>query len=274
MLITQITGHDTTRYLYTCNIAGGQLCVYKVEDGAVATATNYRLGIAPNGLYLYSKSLLPGQLTPDTMHIGFRDAQQTVVINRHDSYHLFPAYYVKFKSAVYARHSITTLLHLLADAIGDYPLQDLLPLAAFTPASGPGVMDAQISTTRSQANMQDTWAVHYHYIKTQLRDLQAANGGEIRYTKTVIDKPNGTLVRTFRNIENRQVTHAILRYKNALPNQIQLQEQVEEIGKNRETNQSTTLTRHTFRWAGKSTLSPADVLHILKAQTTDKNIEQ
>lgn len=274
VVLTQIsnnhTGVDTSRLLYCRNIADDRLSVYVVRGGVVAEATAYQLGQAKNGLFCYSKSLLPGEETNDTLGIAFQDKTHTVVINSTDRYILFPAYYARFKREVKVRHSIMALLNLLSDAIGDYPIANVLPLLSFTPVLDQQIYKARVVTQRSQADMKDTWTCNYYYTRRhQLDVVSASSADEVRFHKKVhYSGSNATSVSTFLNIESRQTTNRSVIYNKANRSFLKWKEQVYETGKNRETFTSVNITRHDLGMLQKIEPTIAEVLKMLTPAKT------
>jgi hypothetical protein len=269
-ILTMITANgteaDTSQLLYCRNNANDRLSVYTVRNGLVSDATAYQLTKAKNGLYLYTRSLRPGQQIKDSLHVGFNDIAHVVVINTTDRYLLFPQSYALFKQQVKAKHSIMALLNLLSDAVGDYPISDMLPLLNYTPQLNKQVIQAKIVTQRSQADMKDTWTCNYYYNKDhQLDSVSAANSEEIRYRKKVnYSRLHVKSINTYLNVEDRQVTDRTIRYDNSNLNTIKCQERVNELGKNRETTLLVSLKSRDIRMMRKIEPSTAEVIELLK----------
>lgn len=273
VVLTKVTTNgkekDTTRLLYCRKMADDSISVYTIVEGAVSEGIVYHLTSSKNNLYLYSRHVFGEQVT-DSLRINFQDEKNTVLINGIDRYVLFPAYYNRFKQQVNIKHSITGLLNLLSDGIGDYPIATLLPLLNYKPQVVKQVKNATVVTQRSQADMKDTWTCNYYYNKyNRLDSIRAKSPDEIRFYKKVryqASKP--VSINTYLNIEDRQVTYTTIRYDNNKPNRLKWQEQVDELGKNRETSLSVILIAHNLGRLRKIELTPAEVIQILKPQNT------
>jgi hypothetical protein len=269
---TDGTGKNTSKLLYCRNIADDRLSVYTVAGGIMSEATAYHLSALKNGIYLYSRPL-PGEQVSDSLRIDFQDEKNTVLINKTDRYVLFPTYYARFKQDVNVKHSIMALLNLLADAIGDYPIADVLPLLNYAPQLDKQIKKAKVVTQRSQADMKDTWTCNYYYNKyNRLDSVSAKSPEEIRFYKKVryrLSKPAS--VSTYLNIEDRQVTEKTIRYDNSNHNVLKWVEQIDELGKNRETTLSVTLTRHDLGQMQKIEPTNAEVFQLLKPKKTNND---
>ena len=269
IVLTRITNDgkakDTCKLLYCRNTVDDRLSVYTVAEGVVSEAIAYHLTASKNGLYLYSKPL-PGEQVTDSLHIDFQDEKNAVLINRIDRYVLFPTYYNRFKQQVKAEHSITALLNLLSDGLGDYPITGALPLLNYKPQLDKQIRKATIVTQRSQADMKDTWTCNYYYnIYNKLDSVSAKSPDETRFYKKVCYHASKPLsVSTYLNIEDRQVTHKTIRYDNSNHNILKWQERVNELGKKRETILSVALTWHDLGQLRNIEPKPAEVLQLLK----------
>jgi hypothetical protein len=262
----------TSKLLYCRNIADDRLSVYTVAMGVVSEATAYHLSASKNGMYLYSRPL-PGKQVSDSLRIDFQDKKNTVLINKYDRYVLFPAYYSRFKQEVKEKHSIMALLNLLADGLGDYPIANVLPLLNYAPQLDKQIERATVVTQRSQADMKDTWTCNYYYNKyNKLDSVSARSREETRFNKKVryrSSKPAS--VSTYLNIEDRHVTEKTIRYDHSNHNVLKWQEQVEEMGKNRETTLSVALTRHDLGQMQKIEPTNAEVLQLFKPKKTNND---
>ncbi|WDF55611.1 hypothetical protein [Mucilaginibacter sp. KACC 22063] len=202
----------------------------------------------------------------DSLEVAFKDNSHTVVINRTDRYVLFPAYYSRFKKEVYRRHSIRALVDLLADAIGNYSVSDLLYLINYTPHFNKRIRSTTITTQRSQADMTDTWTGKYYYNTQGLLDsVIAYSGKEVRFSKKV--KYNGSKnarSHAFYNIESRQIVNRYITHD--IPNRsvLKWEEDVYETGKDLETHLSITLKLKDLGVMHNPNLSTAEVLKIVK----------
>ncbi|WP_374951058.1 hypothetical protein [Mucilaginibacter sp.] len=270
IVITKVTtdglSPDTTKLLYCRTISGNLLSVYIVKDGRVSAGITYRINAVKNGLYLYARITRSGELTADSLRIDFRDKEYVVLVNQHDKYILVPDYYKTFKQEIESKHTIMALLGLLSDAIGDYPIADALPLLEFTPEVKKHIKYATIVTRRSQAEISDNWTCTYLYNKkNKLIAVSAADGKLVRFSKKI--NYGGASVpasiNCYLNIEDRQVTERSIKYRNnsAL---IEWKEHVLETGKNRESDISTTFTRHDLGMLRKIDLSDQNILNLFK----------
>jgi hypothetical protein len=261
-VITSITGHDTIRYIYQPHTANGGLYVYQV--GQSISGTLYQLKDIPQGLMLLSQPLQPGQQMADSLTVAFDDARHTVIIAGHDYYTLFPIFYTQFKSRVQSQHQLVDLLQLLADPIGDYPVADLMPLLAFTPPAAGQIKSAIITTQRSQAAVTDHWTIRYHYRQNRLDAVSAANKQEIRFTKKIQNSGRRMTIRTYLNIEDRQITTTRVSYKAGDLTHRMIDRHTEETGKNRETTTVIDLTRRTLGRFSDQPLSEAAIRNLIK----------
>ncbi|WP_457288873.1 hypothetical protein [Pedobacter sp. UYP24] len=270
MVITKITNdgssRDTTKLLYCRNKSGSLLSAYTVRGGIVAVGTAYSIQAGNDGLYFYSRPKLSTQLTPDSLRIDFKDKEHIVLINKHDSYSLYPTYYTRFKEVVASKHSVIALLGLLEDGIGDYPIEDALPLLGYTPQLDKHILKAKVVTQRSQADMVDTWVCTYRYNKSHKPIAVSAVDGElIRFSKKILYKgANVAVIKTYLNIEDRQVTDRTISYNPNDRSLINCQKHILETGKNRETDLSSSFTKHDLGMFRKIDPSPAEILNLFK----------
>ncbi|RWY46069.1 hypothetical protein [Mucilaginibacter gilvus] len=207
-ITTDGSTRDTSKLLYCRNISGSLLSVYTVSEGIVSMGTAYHISARKYGLYLYVAPIFSGQVKPDSLRIDFNDLEHTVLINTKDRYVLYPAYYALLKQEVSLKHSVMSLLGLLAYAMGDYPFEDALPLIRYTPHVSQQIQHARIVTQRSQADRNDSWECAYRYNKNnKLLSVSAADGKLIRFRKQVSYKGGRiSYIRSYLNIEYRQIT--------------------------------------------------------------------
>jgi hypothetical protein len=273
VVLTRITTDgkekDTSRLLCIRNTADDRMSLYTAVGNIISEAIAYHLTASKNGLYLYSRRLSDEQVT-DSLRIDFQDEKNIVLINRIDRYVLFPAYYTRFKQEVTAKHSIMALLNLLSDALGDYPISNVLPLLNYKPQSYKQIIKATVVTQRSQADMTDTWICNYYYSKNnKLDSISVKSPDEIRFYKKVFyyaSKPIS--VSTYLNIEDRQVIRKTIHYGNSSRNILKWQEQVTELGKNRETTLSVSLISDDLGQLQKIQPTPAEVIQLLRSNKT------
>jgi hypothetical protein len=263
---------DTSRLLYIRNTAGDRMSLYTAVDGVISEAIAYHLIASKNKLNLYSRPLTGKQVT-DSLRIDFQDENNIVLVNRIDRYVLFPAYYKWFKQAVNVKHSIMALLNLLADGLGDYPIAEVLPLMTYSPQLDKQIKKATVVTQRSQADMKDTWTCNYYYNKfNKLDSIRAKSPEETRFYKKVRYRSSKRVsVSSYLNIEDRQVTEKNIRYGNSDHNVLKWQEQVDALGKNRETILSVSLNRHDLGQMQKIEPTNAEVLQLLKPKKSNND---
>ncbi|MHA4895747.1 hypothetical protein ACXZ1K_13420 [Pedobacter sp. PWIIR3] len=257
---------DTSQLLYCMDKANERLSVYKIRSGVVSEAMTYYLQLSNNGLFLVCKPLVPGQQMKDSLRIAFLDKTQTLRINNNDNYTLFPDYYKLVKRQVESRGQITALLFLLSDAIGDYPISNVLPLLEFYPQSNKRIRQAKVVTQRSQADVQDTWVCQYYYNKSnKLDSVNASSSEETRFTKKI--HYNGAKISSidsYLNIESRQTVDRSISYNRTNRYLIKSQERFYETGKNRETISTVTSTQHYSGMLRNMEPSIKEVLELLK----------
>jgi hypothetical protein len=262
MLITKVipegSSQDTTRMLY-CRTKSGSLL-------SVSASTAYRIGAVKDAYYFYARTTRSGDVSTDSLRINFKDAEHTVLINQHDSYILYPGYYKNFKKEITSNHSVIALLGLLGDAIGDYPIEDALPLMGYTPQVNQYIKHATVLTQRSQADMADTWACTYRYNKKgKLAAVSAADGKLIRFSKKITyDGTRAAAIQSYLNIEDRQVTDKTVSYSRSNRNLIKSQEHVLETGKNRESDITTSFIWNDLGMFRNIDLSEAEILNLFK----------
>jgi Zn/Cd-binding protein ZinT len=278
VLITEITNrkssqgneHSIGRMLYASNQTGDSLAVYTISEGAVSTAVSYSIVAAKNGLYFIARPIYSDQEATDSVRIGFSDADHSVQISKNDHYLLYPAFYSWFKQQVQAKHSVMAVLNLLQDKIGDYPTADTFPLLLFTPQpqTGKSIQQAKVVTTRSQADMTDTWTCTYHYNKTgRLDSLRAAADKEIRFYKKInYAGNNASTTKTYSNVEDRQITDQTITFPIDNNSPLKVTERVFEPGKNLHTTLSTTFTKRNLGPVKSINMPQAEVLKLIKAK--------
>ncbi len=270
-VISRIVDNDTTRMLYCQKNTGEQIRVYRVESGLVSAATEYTLAKTRDGFILRVEPLTGGQLNKDSLLISF-DKDHTLIINHHDRYVLFPAFYQIIKSQLVQQHQLMPLLYLLCDAIGDYPLEQVMPLLLFKQSTTEHILSARIVTRRSQADMTDNWNVKYRYSNHRLTAISAVNKEETRFTKTINYKGKRCLVNTYRNIESRQTVNQTIVLNGDDPNRIRLNETVYESGKDRETNSKITFVKLDLGKIAHAEMTTAVVVRLIAGNgNTERN---
>lgn len=217
---------DTSKTIYQTTAAGDSLII---NNTAI-----YCIIAASKGVFLIANN--------DTLRVNFLDNTYQILINS-DTYYLYPAFYAQFKQAVLQRHSVVTLLQLLEDHIGDYPIEDALPFVLFTPQTTKRIRKAVVRTTRSQSDLIDVWKCSYIYNKSgQLVSVTAASEEEVHFNKKLKYSGNKVIsIDTHMDIETRQITDKNIIYPGN--NTIKWHQTVLETGKNRESELSVTLKK-------------------------------
>jgi hypothetical protein len=270
MVITKITtdgsSRDTTKLLYCRTISGSLLSVYTIEGGRVSAGMAYSIKAANTGFYFYARTTRSGELATDSLRIDFKDAEQAVLINKHDRYMLYPKYYKTFKQEIASKHSVIALLNLLEDAIGDYPIAEALPLISYAPQVDKQIKHATIATQRSQADTTDTWTCTYQYNKRgKLAKVSAADGKFIRFSKKIAySRANIADIQCYLNIESRQVTDKTIRYYGNNRKLMKWQEHVLVTGKNRESDILTSFLWQDLGMFRNINPTEAEILNLFK----------
>jgi hypothetical protein len=277
VLLTKVTNsksavgkeRDISRILYVTNQAADSLNVYTISEGSVFTAIGYSIVNIKGGIYLIAKPLFSNQEKPDSVKITFNDRDQSVMVNNTDRYQLYPAYYTSLKKQALAKHPVTAILSLLVDNIGEYPIEDALPLLLFQAEqqTTKHILQAKVVTKRSQADdVTDTWNCTYQYNKEgKLTLVKAASGGETYFSKKVTYAgSSASLIKWYKNIEDRQITNRSIRYQSNKKQILHWTDSVTETGKNLETTLISTLTRKDISKVNKMNASQAEILSLIK----------
>ena len=178
----------------------------------------------------------------DTLKIAFKDQGAKVIVGI-DTYLLYPKFYTQFKQAVLVNKSVMSILYLLEDQIGDYPLQPVIPLILFSPQTEKRIRSATVITRRSQADMSDTWTCTYRYNNSEkLVSVSAENSEELRFSKKISYNNAGiSTIITYLSLETRQITDRIISYP--ANNTLNYHQKTLETGKNRESEYSVTIKK-------------------------------
>lgn len=260
---------STSRILYTSSASGDQYSAYTFANGAISDAIGYRFANTGAGLFFISERLFSGQNEADSLQIAFNDAKCAVRIGKTDQYTLFPASYSQFKQDINAKHKILSLVSLLEDNIGDYPIEGLLPLNMVSSRVKPGVKTkyAQVNTLRSQAdNARDNWSCNYAYDKAgKILSVKALNKEEVRFSKTLTYKPENLVLKSYRNIEDRQITERTMVVNSQKAGKYRWTDKVLETGKNLETTLVTEISSRDVN-VKKARMSQAEVLNFFKTK--------
>ena len=258
---------NTRRMLYVSNRAGDSLAVYTITGAVLDEGIVYHLAVANDAVSLIARAVNEN-VAADSLTIRFDDTTHGVFINK-DSYILYPAYFSEFKQAVLVKHSVMAVFGLLQDKLGDYPIQNVLPLLLFSPKMGTakGIQQARVVTARSQSDeVTDTWDCVYHYNKNgKLSNVNASADQVVYFTKSI--RYSGTSVSTikyYRNIESRQVTDGLITYIPGNAAVLKCREEVLQTGKNRETSLQFTLSKKALGPVKSMVMSRTEVLRLIK----------
>lgn len=255
--------------LYTSSPTGDEYFAYTLTDGIISDALGYRFAATAKGLFFIAERLFSNQNEVDSLQIRFDDAQHLVHIGKGDRYQLFPSSYLKFKQEVNGSHKILSFIGLLEDNLGDYPIAELLPLIAIYGNQKPAlkIKQAQVSTARSQSDdILDTWQCNYKYGRTgKILFVKAFNEDGLRFTKNVSYEPDGGLViKSHRNIEDRQITDRILLMQASTPGKLKWTDRVMQSGKNVETTLVTEILTKAVFSVEQAKMNQQEVLNLLK----------
>jgi hypothetical protein len=265
-LLTKVAKNDTNRILYVQNQTGDTLAVYNITGGVVDAATIYCVSIINKKTYLIAQPTYTGQQSADSLDITFNDTSQTVLINSHDRYRLYPAFYTQFKQAVAKKRSVIAALKLLQDGIGDYPVDDALPLLLFAFQKGKHIQQATITTARSQSDLTDTWKGVYRYNKSgNLDSVSATDGKVMRLSKKISYESNHVrMIRTYSNLEDRQVTERLIIYTTV--NILKWQDIIVETGKNLQTVISYAMSKKSLGHVKQIVMPQVEVMRLVKSK--------
>ncbi|HEX8357743.1 MAG TPA: hypothetical protein VF610_10035, partial [Segetibacter sp.] len=168
---------------------------------------------------------------------------------------------------VIGKHSLLGLFVVLIDNIGDYSLSNIYPqfLSSGSGRLGKSIQKAKIVTQRSQAAVRDTWICKYYYNKrNKLDSLTAASKEEVRFRKKVnYTQASSITIASYRNIEDRQITSRKETYP-LTGAWLKLAGQLEETGKNLDTELSATLTKKNLGQIKSLKMSQAEVLKLIR----------
>jgi YD repeat-containing protein len=258
---------EISKILYTFSSSGDQCFAYKLSGGHVSEATDYSLVETKSGLFFIAKRLFSNQNDTDSLHIAFDDNKHLVSVGKADQYSLFPSTYISFKKQVNENRNILVLLKLLEDNIGDYPIENLLPLLMGKPgASSNQIKQAKITTQRNQSDsIRDTWTCSYDYDNAgRLISVKAAADNEVRFQKTVAYNSRNISIKTYRNIEDRQITNRKVSFDVKGFNQLKWTDEVVETGLNVETEIETTMIIKNISGIKKADMSKQEVLNLIR----------
>jgi len=263
----QETERDTTRILYVHNTLGDSLFVYKVAEGVLSEATAYTLTATNKGLYLNIKPVLNNSDANETLRILFQDSDHSLLINQTDRYVLYPKFYSLLKQQVNDKHSIISLFDFLEDYLEDYAISDIYPLllSANQGRWGKNILQSKITTLRSQSEVKDTWNFKYQYNSVgKIETVKAASADEVHFSKKIrYLSPEAIEMTTYRNNEDRQITSRKAIYSPSKSVPLKWKDNVEETGKNLETEIATTMTRRSLGKMNSIRMNQAEVLKLV-----------
>ncbi|SFA49702.1 hypothetical protein SAMN04488511_108186 [Pedobacter suwonensis] len=246
-LLTQVTEvkseqgneRDTTKILYLQNSSKDSLFVYKIAEGVISEATAYILIGNSKGLYLIAKPIFGDAETLNKLQIEFSDTEHVVLINQQDKYLLYPKFYASAKQEINTKHSVIGLFDLLEDYLEDYSILDIYPvlLSENKARWSKIIQHAKIITQRNQSDLKDTWDSKYQYnSQGKLLSVKATSAEETHFSKKMSYINSSTIkMDIYRNIEDRQILSRKVIYNPLKNNQLDITDQVEETGQNKET---------------------------------------
>ena len=258
---------DTSRILYTYPPATDHYFAFKLTDSTHNEATSYSLSSTNTGLYFIKKRLFGNEEKPDSLLIAFNDPKYKIIVGKTDEYILSPSSYIAFKKQVNEKHNVFILLQLLEDTIGDYPIDELFPIVQDIAGKfSPRVTKAQITTQRNQADsIKDTWICAYRYDKPgNIISVKAIGADQVRFQKTLVYYADSISIKTYRNVEDRQIARRTMNIKKGERKFLHWNEQVIEPGKNLETNIQTTLEIKYIGTIKQADMSKSEVLKLIQ----------
>jgi len=246
-LLTQVTEvkseqgneRDTTKILYLQNSSKDSLFVYKIAEGVISEATAYILIGNSKGLYLIAKPIFGDAETLNKLQIEFSDTEHVVLINQQDKYLLYPKFYASAKQEINTKHAVIGLFDLLEDYLEDYSILDIYPvlLSENKARWSKIIQHAKIITQRNQSDLKDTWDSKYQYnSQGKLLSVKATSAEETHFSKKMSYINSSTIkMDIYRNTEDRQILSRKVIYNPLKNNQLDITDQVEETGQNKET---------------------------------------
>lgn len=259
---------SVSKILYTSTPSGDEYFAYSIADGSVSEAISYKMVNTKNGLFFIANRLFSNQDETDSLHITFDDRKHMVLVGKTDQYVLFPANYSTFKQQVNHQHQVLSLLKLLEDNIGNYPIESMLPLIMVSKQDkfSKQIKQAKIITPRSQSDeITDTWACIYNYNQAgKIISVKASASNEVRFYKTVSYDAGGIAIKVHQNIEDRQITDRKMTFNPQKTGVIKWTDRVLETGKNVQTDLVTTLMKKDIQAVKKVNMSQEEVLKLVK----------
>ncbi|WP_293742399.1 hypothetical protein [uncultured Pedobacter sp.] len=235
----QSNERDTTKILYLQNSSKDSLFVYKIAEGVISEASAYILTGNSKGLYLTAKPIFGDAETLNKLQIKFSDTEHVVLINQQDKYLLYPKFYGSAKQEINTKHAVIGLFDLLEDYLEDYSILDIYPvlLSENKARWSKIIKHAKIITQRSQSDFEDTWDSRYQYnSQGKLLSVKATSAEETHFSKKMSYINSSTIkMDIYRNTEDRQILSRKVIYNPLKNNQLNITDQVEETGQNKET---------------------------------------
>lgn len=258
---------DTSRILYTYPPSTDHYFAYKLTDSNLNEATSYSLSSTNTGLYFIKKRLFGNEEKSDSLLIAFNDLKYKIIVGKTDEYILSRSSHIAFKKQVNEKHNVFILLQLLEDTIGDYPIDELFPIVqGIAGKFNPRIVKAQITTQRNQADsIKDTWICAYRYDKAgNIISVKAIGADQVRFQKTLVYYADSISIKTYRNVEDRQIARRTMNIKKGERKFLHWNEQVIEPGKNLETNIQTTLEIKYIGTIKQADMSKSEVLKFIQ----------
>mgnify|MGYP001033547769 CR=1 FL=1 len=276
ILLTQLTEvkseqeheRDTSMILYIQNSSKDSLFVYKIAESVVSEATAYFLTGNSKGLYLTAKSILGDAEILNKLLITFSDTEHAMFINQQDKYVLYPKFYASIKQKVNSKHAVADLFDLLEDYLEDYSIRDIYPiLLSENKARWDRIIQhAKITTPRNQSDLKDTWNYKYQYNnQSKLASVKATSTEETHFSKKMSYINSNTVkMDIYRNTEDRQILSRKITYNPLKNNQLNITDQVEETGRNKETMLITKIDKRNIGQVKSLHLSNIEIKKIIK----------
>ncbi|MFC1222422.1 hypothetical protein ACFE6N_01360 [Pedobacter sp. BG31] len=276
ILLTQLTEvkseqeheRDTSRILYIQNSSKDSLFVYKIAESVVSEAKTYFLTGNSKGLCLTAKSILGDAEILNKLQITFSDTEHAMFINQQDKYVLYPKFYASIKQKVNSNHAVADLFDLLEDYLEDYSIRDIYPtLLSENKARWDRIIQhAKITTPRNQSDLKDTWNYKYQYNnQSKLASVKATSAEETHFSKKMSYINSSTVkMDIYRNTEDRQILSRKIIYNPLKNNQLNITDQVEETGLNKETMLITKIDKRNIGQVKSLHLSNMEIKKIIK----------
>ncbi|MFF5383109.1 hypothetical protein [Pedobacter suwonensis] len=264
----QSNERDTTKILYLQNSSKDSLFVYKIAEGVISEATAYILTGNSKGLYLTATPIFGDAETLNKLQIKFSDTEHVVLINQQDKYLLYPKFYASAKQEINTKHAVIGLFDLLEDYLEDYSILDIYPILLSENKArwSKIIQHAKIITQRSQSDLKDTWDSRYQYnSQGKLLSVEATSAEEIHFSKKMsYINPSTIKMDIYRNTEDRQILSRKVIYNPLKNNRLNITDQVEETGQNKETILITNIHKKNIGKVKSLYLSQLEIKKLIK----------